>query len=253
MKMKLSVLSFGSYKNLKRVKIDFSAHGGVTLLAGCNGMGKSNLLEALTHIFKDARNSQEGSCPVANYSFDFKMEPQGDFSVKRNGLQMQPCRANRVLMSSMRIIVVYSGGADRLRQVCGSNEGIMTGAGNGIYYVQHGDVHAAFLSLCSSKDSRIRKFLAEEIGFRGLKHVSFSLPDTAQVIGAQGVFGVFLNALGDVDDEHCDLDGVAFNGVVRKLGLEQSVFEVFANPLIDDVDIEFTTTRGMSLHLEDLS
>ena len=41
----------GQFKNLKNFKLDFAGKGGIALLIGNNGSGKSNILEAISTIF----------------------------------------------------------------------------------------------------------------------------------------------------------------------------------------------------------
>src|SRR5688572_4958499 len=51
--MRLDNLQIGSFKNLRDFAIDFDEQSPTTVLVGRNGTGKSNLLEALTIIFRD--------------------------------------------------------------------------------------------------------------------------------------------------------------------------------------------------------
>lgn len=51
--MRLDKLTIGSFKNLRDFSIDFDEQSPTTVLVGRNGTGKSNLLEALTIIFRD--------------------------------------------------------------------------------------------------------------------------------------------------------------------------------------------------------
>ena len=45
--------SVPGFKNLSDFLIDFDTHSSMTILVGRNGAGKSNILEALTVIFRD--------------------------------------------------------------------------------------------------------------------------------------------------------------------------------------------------------
>jgi len=51
--MRLDKLTIGNFKNLQDFSIDFDEQSPTTVLVGRNGTGKSNLLEALTIIFRD--------------------------------------------------------------------------------------------------------------------------------------------------------------------------------------------------------
>ncbi|HKP45934.1 MAG TPA: AAA family ATPase, partial [Pyrinomonadaceae bacterium] len=51
--MRLDWLRLPNYKNLRNFEIDFDEKQPTTVLLGCNGSGKSNLLEAIVEIFRD--------------------------------------------------------------------------------------------------------------------------------------------------------------------------------------------------------
>jgi len=65
--MRLDKLKIASFKNLRDFAIDFDEQSATTVLVGRNGTGKSNLLEALTIIFRDL---DLGADP----SFDYVLE-----------------------------------------------------------------------------------------------------------------------------------------------------------------------------------
>ncbi len=51
--MRIERLYIKEFKNLKNFEIDFDKKSPYTMLVGRNGTGKSNLLEAITRIFRD--------------------------------------------------------------------------------------------------------------------------------------------------------------------------------------------------------
>lgn len=55
--MKIKYLWFSKYKNLEDITLNFSSDL-ITLMVGQNGLGKSNLIEILTTIFKDLYSSE---------------------------------------------------------------------------------------------------------------------------------------------------------------------------------------------------
>lgn len=61
--MKLKSLSIKEFKNLQDFKIDFDQKSSTAVLVGRNGTGKSNLLEALTIIFRDLDLGESPSFP----------------------------------------------------------------------------------------------------------------------------------------------------------------------------------------------
>jgi len=61
--MRLDKLTIGSFKNLRDFSIDFDEQSPTTVLVGRNGTGKSNLLEALTIIFRDLDLGEQPQFP----------------------------------------------------------------------------------------------------------------------------------------------------------------------------------------------
>ena len=51
--MRLDAVTIGAWKNLRDFSIDFEEESPYTVLVGENGAGKSNLIEALTLIFRN--------------------------------------------------------------------------------------------------------------------------------------------------------------------------------------------------------
>lgn len=66
--MRLDKLTIGNFKNLRDFSIDFNEQSSTTVLVGRNGTGKSNLLEALTIIFRDL---DLGEPPQFPYSIEY--------------------------------------------------------------------------------------------------------------------------------------------------------------------------------------
>jgi predicted ATPase len=66
--MKLDYLKIDKFKNLHNFEIDFDQKSQTTVLVGRNGSGKSNLLEALTIIFRDL---DLGEPPTFSYELGY--------------------------------------------------------------------------------------------------------------------------------------------------------------------------------------
>lgn len=56
--MKLSKFKIQEYKNFKNFEIDFKNHDNLVVIVGLNGSGKSNLLEAVSSIYKRIANDE---------------------------------------------------------------------------------------------------------------------------------------------------------------------------------------------------
>lgn len=71
--MRIDWLWVGEYKNLKDLTINFAQGHLITVLIGRNGTGKSNVLEALTVIFRDLLMGEDGSGKKNVPSFKYRI------------------------------------------------------------------------------------------------------------------------------------------------------------------------------------
>ncbi|HCE21061.1 MAG TPA: chromosome segregation protein SMC, partial [Hyphomonas sp.] len=71
--MRIDWLWISEYKNLKDLTIDFAQGHLITVLIGRNGTGKSNVLEALTVIFRDLLMGEDGSGKKNVPSFKYRI------------------------------------------------------------------------------------------------------------------------------------------------------------------------------------
>ncbi|WP_430412864.1 ATP-dependent nuclease [Kordia sp.] len=69
--MKLISLKINQFKNLNNFELDFSGKNGMTVLIGNNGCGKSNIIEAISGIFKSLYLITDTSKRV---DFDFELD-----------------------------------------------------------------------------------------------------------------------------------------------------------------------------------
>ncbi len=63
-----------AYKNLKDVRIDFDEKQWVTVIIGWNGTGKSNVLEALSIIFRELISPKSPTRPQVDFAFELSYE-----------------------------------------------------------------------------------------------------------------------------------------------------------------------------------
>ncbi len=87
--MKIKYLKLPDYKNLKDIELNFNTNL-VTLLIGKNGLGKSNLLEALAFIFSTIDLAEKETEFTTNQSSDFF-----DFTIEYK------CKSHLVFFSSI--------------------------------------------------------------------------------------------------------------------------------------------------------
>ena len=66
--MRLDRLSIPNYRNLMLFEIDFDESQPTTVLIGCNGSGKSNLIEGIVEIFREL---ELGGTPSFAYQLQY--------------------------------------------------------------------------------------------------------------------------------------------------------------------------------------
>ena len=73
--MRLDKVSIDGFKNLKQLEVDFDERQLTTVLIGQNGAGKSNLIEAITQVFRwvDLRRNE----PRFRYRVAYRIQPLG--------------------------------------------------------------------------------------------------------------------------------------------------------------------------------
>lgn len=73
--MRLDKVSIDGFKNLRGLELDFDERQLTTVLIGQNGAGKSNLIEAITQVFRwvDMRRNE----PRFRYRVTYRIQPQG--------------------------------------------------------------------------------------------------------------------------------------------------------------------------------
>lgn len=73
--MRLDKIYIDGFKNLRQLEVDFDEDRLTTVLIGQNGAGKSNLIEAITQIFRwvDMRRNE----PRFHYRVDYRIQPPG--------------------------------------------------------------------------------------------------------------------------------------------------------------------------------
>ena len=72
--MRLDKVSIDGFKNLRRLELDFDERQLTTVLIGQNGAGKSNLIEAITQVFRwvDLRRNEPHYATQPNIMKDKK-------------------------------------------------------------------------------------------------------------------------------------------------------------------------------------
>lgn len=90
--MKVDKLHIRSrFKNLEDVTVEFDEHNLMTVIVGCNGSGKSNVLEALVSIF---RNLDLGENPPFSYKLTYRLGQKNTNHWKEIQIDADPLRGS---------------------------------------------------------------------------------------------------------------------------------------------------------------
>ncbi|MGO8255560.1 AAA family ATPase [Rhizobium ruizarguesonis] len=82
-----------AYKNLKDVRIDFDEKQWVTVVIGWNGTGKSNVLEALSIIFRELISPKNSLRPQIDFAFELSYEIGKGSDARKIYLENDPDRS----------------------------------------------------------------------------------------------------------------------------------------------------------------
>jgi predicted ATP-binding protein involved in virulence len=76
--MRLDKVYIDGFKNLKQLEVDFDESRLTTVVIGQNGAGKSNLIEAITQVFRwiDLRRGDQKFKPRFTYRVDYRIKPR---------------------------------------------------------------------------------------------------------------------------------------------------------------------------------
>jgi predicted ATPase len=188
--MRLHRLEIASFKNLRDFAIDFDQQSPISVLVGRNGAGKSNLLEALTIIFRDL---DAGADPSFGYVLEYscrgrqlKIEahPGGRDVATIDGVpvhrrQLGQVDGERYLPSY--VFGYYSGPSNRMEEHFKKHqERFYRDLINGkdqplrpLFYAR--PIHSQFVLLAFflKHEEETTKFLREHLGIEGLDSILF--------------------------------------------------------------------------------
>ena len=188
--MRLDRLKIGRFKNLRDFSIDFDEQSPTTVLVGRNGTGKSNLLEALTIIFRDL---DLGTDPSFDYALDYvcrgqrvriEANPHGQTTATVNGAavpfkQVGQMDERRYLPNY--VFGYYSGPSNRMEEHFNTHqERFYRSLLNGqvqplrpLFYAR--PIHSLFVLLAFflKEEEETRQFLRDQLRIEGLDSVLF--------------------------------------------------------------------------------
>lgn len=190
--MRLDYLKIDKFKNLRNFFIDFDESSQTTVLVGRNGSGKSNLLEALTIIFRDL---DLGEQPIFKYRLQYfcrghkvfiDAEPNRSKPIFINvdGKDITPYQfrtaPSREYLPNF-VFGYYSGPGDRMERHFYKHQrrfydDLIKGIDHPLrplFYAQNDHSKYALLAFFSEKDQEIVQFLRENLWIEGLDSVLF--------------------------------------------------------------------------------
>ena len=184
------------FKNLIDFKIDFNEASPMTVLVGRNGTGKSNILEALTIIFRDL--DLEASTPPFGYELDYTCRGHRitvDADLARSTKKVQVSvdgmpLTGKTFTEDKRVYLpnyvfgYYSGPSNRMQEhFLKHQDRFYTDLINNtdekdlplrpLFFAQH--IHSQFVLLAFflEQDQEALQFLKEQLGITGLDSVLF--------------------------------------------------------------------------------
>lgn len=176
--LRLKSLYIKDYKNIKEQKFDFSDNSGYVALIGLNGSGKSNLLEAISLIFKGLLFDKK----KIPFEYEITYEIDGVEYLRKNGHAKKGgvIAADSTMQYPSSVIACYSGEDLRLwedaykqyymqyfKKAVRDVSYIPT-----LIYINKYSWKIAFIALlCTSKES-VRQFLKDNLGINDISDVT---------------------------------------------------------------------------------
>jgi predicted ATPase len=188
--------SVSGFKNLIDFKIDFDVDSPTAVLVGRNGTGKSNLLEALTVIFRDL--DLELSNPQFGYSLEYtchghiinvdadpdRLAKKIQITADSKDLTWKAFSENKRTYLPNYVFGYYSGPSNRMQEhFLKHQERFYTDLINSpddaaiplrpLFFAQH--IHSQFVLLAFflEQDAAVLRFLNKQLGITGLDSVLF--------------------------------------------------------------------------------
>lgn len=255
--MKISSLAFSGYRNLHDVSLDFGKSNGVVAVAGRNGSGKSNFLEAVVSVLARIKgNSQLSAVPDA-YDMRATLESLACKYCLKDGnvsnlVEGSPVASEPPLPK--QVVAVYSGNASRLREM-------MQRAGRDFLYLDYHVVQAALLLLFASQRKNVEDFVRESLHYQSGLRVRFRLSmkryrSSRVDVVAQSFWQTFVPQNGNV----LTMTTEDLRKMLDAAGSERELFEFVRNALcngndgfIRQITIEYKAEFGQKIESRQLS
>nr|WP_321486216.1 DUF4268 domain-containing protein [uncultured Draconibacterium sp.] len=185
--MRITKLKLHGYKNLK---ISLEHQSDSIALIGNNGSGKSNVLEALSIIFKSLYKN-ENNVPF-DYEIEYSIGGSNQVKVQKKASQIKSFLNGKTQIYikdflPKRVIAIYSGEDDRLWNKCykpfyddfikninkANREGTATGEMPQMLYLNKFYWHISLLALVVSDALDTQRFVKETLGINTIDKIKF--------------------------------------------------------------------------------
>lgn len=116
--MRIIHFKIREFKNLKEVEFSFENPKGLAIFVGCNGCGKSNLLEALSYIFEDINSPERFAEEMFEYELEY-LDSHGSRCCAKHvkgesSRVVKRFHDNAPILESLSAVAVYNGDYNRL-------------------------------------------------------------------------------------------------------------------------------------------
>lgn len=170
-----------AYKNLKDVRIDFDEKQWVTVVIGWNGTGKSNVLEALSIIFRELISPKTPTRPQVDFAFELSYEIGSGPDARKVFLENDPDRSEAFKIQIEHPVMPSATDANSRRIVRVSE-----------FLKDEGNLPRFVFSYYSGESSRLKNVYAPYVSRYdkqlrsgedpGLKRLFFALPEHSQFV-----------------------------------------------------------------------
>lgn len=229
--MKIEYMEVRSrFKNLSQVRVDFDEDNLMTVIVGCNGSGKSNVLEALVFIF---RNLDLGETPPFSYLLRYRLG-EGDNS-RWITVDADPARGTLAKQYEIAVETELKEGMFQLKQsvplskVKRSKEGTAYYLPNYLFAYYSGPSDRLENYFRKHRTDFYRKLLKNEIDLKGeIRPLFYAKPFHSQFV----LLAFFLSQQNDKEKvflrEQLGIEGLdSVHFVMRKPGWAKKKDELF--------------------------
>lgn len=216
--MRIDRLKVKDFKNLKDFKIDIDESQLTSVFIGCNGAGKSNLLEAIVIIFRDLdlnAVTKEFSYEIIYKCFDCTVQIKNDATERKQEFFVDDKKLTRTAFYKQRskylpehVFAYYSGPSNRLEKHFAQHQkkfyrALLNGDDETLrplFYARLIHSNFVLLAFFSFFEEKNQKFLKEYFDIEAVESVLFVLKRAEWVKGKSHLKAEFWGARGVVRD-----------------------------------------------------